>query len=75
MQHKEEQLRLNISNIYKVYYVGLNLSSTVVSREGLIRGGIISALAGLLDDPVDICRRNTHQTFDMLAKLPQGRGF
>lgn len=75
MQHKEKQLRLNISNVYKFYHVGLNLSSVVVFREGLIRSGIISALAGLLDDPVDICRKNTHQTFEMLAKLPQGRRF
>uniref|UniRef100_A0A8C9MJW3 Radial spoke head 14 homolog n=1 Tax=Serinus canaria TaxID=9135 RepID=A0A8C9MJW3_SERCA len=35
---------------------------------------IISALTGLLDDPVDICRKNTHQIFDMLAKLPEGAG-
>uniref|UniRef100_A0A8D2QF80 Radial spoke head 14 homolog n=1 Tax=Zonotrichia albicollis TaxID=44394 RepID=A0A8D2QF80_ZONAL len=35
---------------------------------------IISALAGLLDDPVDICRKNTHQVFDMLARLPEGAG-
>uniref|UniRef100_A0A8C0ZK12 Radial spoke head 14 homolog n=1 Tax=Cyanistes caeruleus TaxID=156563 RepID=A0A8C0ZK12_CYACU len=74
MQDKEEQFRLNISNIYKFYYIVLDLSSIVVYREGLIRSGVISALAGLLDDPVDICRKNTHQIFDRLAKLPQGAG-
>ncbi|KAM3661473.1 radial spoke head 14 homolog [Ammospiza maritima maritima] len=45
-----------------------------IGREGLIRRGVISALAGLLDDPVDICRKNTHQVFDMLARLPEGAG-
>ncbi|NWR51064.1 RSP14 protein, partial [Regulus satrapa] len=43
-----------------------------IGREGLIRSGVISALTGLLDDPVDICRKNTHQIFDMLARLPEG---
>lgn len=75
MQHKEEQLRLNISNTCKFYYIVLNLSSIAVFREGLIRSGVISALAGLLDDPADICRKNTHQVFDMLARLPEGRRF
>ncbi|XP_075372510.1 radial spoke head 14 homolog [Mycteria americana] len=43
-----------------------------VGRQGLIQNGIISALAELLDDPVDICRKNTHQIFEMMAKLPEG---
>ncbi|NXW88862.1 RSP14 protein, partial [Alopecoenas beccarii] len=43
-----------------------------VGRQGLIQNGVISALAELLDDPVDICRKNTHQTFEMMAKLPEG---
>lgn len=75
MQHEEEQLRLNISSIYKFYYVVLNLSSIVVFRQGLIQSGVISALTGLLDDPVDICRKNTHQIFNMMAKLPEGMRF
>ncbi|NXG54845.1 RSP14 protein, partial [Hemiprocne comata] len=43
-----------------------------VGRQGLIQNGIISALAKLLDDPVDICRKNMHQVFEMMAKLPEG---
>ncbi|NXI73607.1 RSP14 protein, partial [Anseranas semipalmata] len=43
-----------------------------VGRQGLIRNGVIPALAELLDDPVDICRKNTHQVFEMTAKLPEG---
>ncbi|NXH89080.1 RSP14 protein, partial [Edolisoma coerulescens] len=45
-----------------------------IGRQGLIQSGVISALTGLLDDPVDICRKNTHQIFDMMAKLPEGAG-
>ncbi|NXV45336.1 RSP14 protein, partial [Uria aalge] len=43
-----------------------------VGRQGLIQNGVISALAELLDDPVDICRKNTHQVFEMMSKLPEG---
>ncbi|XP_025930941.1 radial spoke head 14 homolog [Apteryx rowi] len=43
-----------------------------VGRHGFIQNGVISALAQLLDDPVDICRKNTHQIFEMMAKLPEG---
>ncbi|XP_009864394.1 PREDICTED: rhabdoid tumor deletion region protein 1-like [Apaloderma vittatum] len=46
-----------------------------VGRQGLIRNGVISALAELLDDPVDMCRKNTHHVFEMVAKLPEGRDF
>ncbi|XP_028939490.1 radial spoke head 14 homolog [Antrostomus carolinensis] len=42
-----------------------------VGRQGLIQNGVISALTELLDDPVDICRKNTHQIFEMMAKLPE----
>ncbi|XP_041871030.1 radial spoke head 14 homolog [Corvus kubaryi] len=45
-----------------------------IGRQGLIQSGVISALTGLLDDPVDICRKNIHQIFDMMAKLPEGAG-
>ncbi|NWU80593.1 RSP14 protein, partial [Onychorhynchus coronatus] len=48
------------------------LSTHSVGRQGLIQNGVISALPGLLDDPVDICRKNTHQIFDMMARLPEG---
>ncbi|XP_009641377.1 radial spoke head 14 homolog [Egretta garzetta] len=43
-----------------------------VGRQGLIQNGVISALSELLDDPVDICRKNTHQVFEMMARLPEG---
>ncbi|XP_059683501.1 radial spoke head 14 homolog [Gavia stellata] len=43
-----------------------------VGRQGLIKNGVISALTELLDDPVDICRKNTHQIFEIMAKLPEG---
>ncbi|NXY68334.1 RSP14 protein, partial [Glareola pratincola] len=43
-----------------------------VGRQGLIQNGVISALAKLLDDTVDICRKNTYQVFEMMAKLPEG---
>ncbi|NXG72750.1 RSP14 protein, partial [Baryphthengus martii] len=43
-----------------------------VGRQGLIRNRVISTLNKLLDDPVDICRKNTHQIFEMMAKLPEG---
>ncbi|XP_010135139.1 PREDICTED: rhabdoid tumor deletion region protein 1-like [Buceros rhinoceros silvestris] len=42
-----------------------------VGRQELIKNGVISALAELLDDPVDICRKNMHQIFEMMAKLPE----
>ncbi|XP_010076587.1 PREDICTED: rhabdoid tumor deletion region protein 1-like [Pterocles gutturalis] len=41
-------------------------------RQGLIQNGIISTLTELLDDPIDICRKNTHQILNIMAKLPQG---
>ncbi|NXN93544.1 RSP14 protein, partial [Rhinopomastus cyanomelas] len=41
-------------------------------RQGLIQNGVISALTELLDDPIDICRKNTHQILAMVAKLPEG---
>ncbi|KGL96174.1 Rhabdoid tumor deletion region protein 1, partial [Charadrius vociferus] len=43
-----------------------------VGRQGLIQNGVISALTEFLDDPVDICRKNTHQIFEMMARLPEG---
>ncbi|NXY90661.1 RSP14 protein, partial [Alcedo cyanopectus] len=43
-----------------------------VGRQGILESEVISALSKLLDDPEDICRKNTHQTFEMMAKLPEG---
>ncbi|XP_051490179.1 radial spoke head 14 homolog [Apus apus] len=48
------------------------MASHNVGRQGLIQNGVISALAKLLDDPVDICRKNLHQVFELMAKLPEG---
>ncbi|XP_064024926.1 radial spoke head 14 homolog [Pogoniulus pusillus] len=45
-----------------------------VGRQGLIHNGVVPALTELLDDPVDICRKHTHQILEMMAKLPEGRG-
>ncbi|KAM6052191.1 PREDICTED: rhabdoid tumor deletion region protein 1 [Chlamydotis macqueenii] len=46
-----------------------------VGRQGLLKNEVLSALAELLDDPVDICRKNTHQIFEIMAKLPEGGEF
>ncbi|XP_040504069.1 radial spoke head 14 homolog isoform X1 [Gallus gallus] len=43
-----------------------------VGRQGLIQNAVIPVLTELLDDPEDICRKNTHQVLDMMAKLPEG---
>ncbi|NWJ06723.1 RSP14 protein, partial [Crypturellus undulatus] len=43
-----------------------------VGRHGFIQNGVIPALAQLLDDPADICRKNVHQSFEMMARLPEG---
>ncbi|XP_053326350.1 radial spoke head 14 homolog [Spea bombifrons] len=53
----------------EVFYI---IAGHNVGREGILRSDIIIALSQLLDDPVDICRRNVHQTFEMLAELPAG---
>ncbi|OXB64658.1 hypothetical protein ASZ78_008734, partial [Callipepla squamata] len=42
-----------------------------VGRQGLIQNAVIPVLTELLDDPEDICRKNTHQVFDMMARLPE----
>ncbi|KQL59895.1 rhabdoid tumor region protein 1 [Amazona aestiva] len=43
-----------------------------VGRHGLIQNGVISALAELFDDPVDICRKNMHLIFEYMSKLTEG---
>ncbi|XP_040272363.1 radial spoke head 14 homolog [Bufo bufo] len=43
-----------------------------VGRDGILSSDIIIAMSHLLDDPVDICRRNLHQTYEMLSELPAG---
>nr|XP_012433521.3 radial spoke head 14 homolog isoform X1 [Taeniopygia guttata]XP_041575246.1 radial spoke head 14 homolog isoform X1 [Taeniopygia guttata]XP_041575247.1 radial spoke head 14 homolog isoform X1 [Taeniopygia guttata] len=66
--HQDQTVRQKTTEVLSI------MALHSIGREGLIRSGVISALAGLLDDPVDICRKNTHQIFDMLAKLPEGAG-
>uniref|UniRef100_A0A8C5LM20 Condensin complex subunit 1 C-terminal domain-containing protein n=1 Tax=Leptobrachium leishanense TaxID=445787 RepID=A0A8C5LM20_9ANUR len=46
------------------------IASHTVGREGILKNDIIIPLSHLLDDPVNICRRNMHQTFEMLSELP-----
>ncbi|CAM4642340.1 unnamed protein product [Lepidochelys olivacea] len=41
-----------------------------VGRDGFIENGVIPALSQLLNDPVDICRRNMHRAFEIMAELP-----
>ncbi|KAH1180361.1 hypothetical protein KIL84_009197 [Mauremys mutica] len=43
-----------------------------VGRDGFIENRIIPALSQLLNDPVDICRRNMHRAFEIMAELPAG---
>ncbi|KAM8961250.1 radial spoke head 14 homolog [Pelodytes ibericus] len=43
-----------------------------IGRTGILKNGIIIILSHLLDDPVDMCRMNTHLTFEMLSELPAG---
>ncbi|XP_053849816.1 radial spoke head 14 homolog [Vidua macroura] len=66
--HQDQTVRQKTTEVLSI------MALHSIGREGLIRSGVISALSGLLDDPVDICRKNTHQIFDMLAKLPEGAG-
>ncbi|NXO79058.1 RSP14 protein, partial [Sitta europaea] len=66
--HQDQTVRHKTTEVLSV------MALHSIGREGLIRSGVISALTGLLDDPVDICRKNTHQIFAMLARLPEGAG-
>ncbi|XP_065707340.2 radial spoke head 14 homolog [Patagioenas fasciata] len=66
LRHHDNTVRQKTT---EVLYI---MATHSVGRQGLIQNGVISALAELLDDPVDICRKNTHQTFEMMAKLPEG---
>ncbi|XP_053557971.1 radial spoke head 14 homolog [Bombina bombina] len=43
-----------------------------MGREGILKSDIIPALSRLLDDPVAVCRKNMHQTFEMVSELPAG---
>ncbi|XP_063769119.1 radial spoke head 14 homolog isoform X2 [Pseudophryne corroboree] len=53
----------------EVFYI---MASHNAGREGILASEVIIALSRLLDDPVDICRMNMHQTYQMLSELPAG---
>ncbi|NWR75839.1 RSP14 protein, partial [Centropus unirufus] len=66
LQHHDNTVRQKTTEVLHT------MATHNVGRQGLIQTGIISALKELLDDPVDICRKNMHQTYEMMAKLPEG---
>ncbi|XP_073485345.1 radial spoke head 14 homolog [Aquarana catesbeiana] len=43
-----------------------------IGREGILKSDLIIPLSHLLNDPVDIVRRNLHQTLEMLSELRAG---
>ncbi|XP_075687855.1 radial spoke head 14 homolog [Rhinoderma darwinii] len=53
----------------EIFYI---MAGHNVGRDGILRSDVIIAMSHLLDDPVDICRRNMHQTYEMLSELPAG---
>ncbi|XP_008501011.1 radial spoke head 14 homolog [Calypte anna] len=66
VQHHDSTVRQKTTEVFSI------MAMHNVGRQGLIHNGVIAALGDLLDDPVDICRKNTHKVFEMLAKLPEG---
>ncbi|NXG41142.1 RSP14 protein, partial [Psilopogon haemacephalus] len=64
--HQESTVRQKATQILSI------IATHSVGRQGLIHNRVIPALTELLDDPVDICRKNTHQILEMMAKLPEG---
>ncbi|KAG8597110.1 hypothetical protein GDO81_002167 [Engystomops pustulosus] len=53
----------------EIFYI---MAGHNIGRDGILRNDIITSMSPLLDDPVDICRRNMHQTYEMLSELPAG---
>ncbi|XP_073530187.1 radial spoke head 14 homolog isoform X2 [Phyllobates terribilis] len=51
----------------EIFYI---MAGHNIGRDGILRSDIIVAISHLLDDPVDICRRNVHQMYEMLSELP-----
>ncbi|XP_030357375.1 radial spoke head 14 homolog isoform X1 [Strigops habroptila] len=64
--HQDSTVRQKTTEILYI------MTTHSVGRHGLIQNGVISALAELLDDPVDICRKNTHLVFEYMSKLTEG---
>ncbi|XP_030073868.1 radial spoke head 14 homolog [Microcaecilia unicolor] len=48
------------------------LATHNVGRNGFLHSDVIVPLSKLLDDPVDVCRRNVHKAFELLSELPDG---
>ncbi|XP_072537257.1 radial spoke head 14 homolog [Salminus brasiliensis] len=48
------------------------LTTHSVGREAFLRLDVVSCLSELLDEPVDACRRNTHQALKMMSGFPAG---
>ncbi|KAM3939541.1 radial spoke head 14 homolog [Leptodactylus fuscus] len=53
----------------EIFYI---MAGHNIGRDGILRSDIIIALSHLLDDSVDVCRRNMHQTYEMLSEIPIG---
>ncbi|KAM4051517.1 radial spoke head 14 homolog [Anomaloglossus baeobatrachus] len=53
----------------EIFYI---MAGYNIGRDGILKSDIIVAISHLLDDPVDICRRNMHQMYEMLSELPAG---
>ncbi|KAG9270553.1 hypothetical protein AMEX_G15514 [Astyanax mexicanus] len=48
------------------------LTAHSVGREAILREDVVGCLSELLDEPVDACRRNTHQVLKMMSGFPAG---
>uniref|UniRef100_A0A8B9FZB7 RSP14 protein n=1 Tax=Amazona collaria TaxID=241587 RepID=A0A8B9FZB7_9PSIT len=64
--HQDNTVRQKTTEILHI------MTTHNVGRHGLIQNGVISALAELFDDPVDICRKNAHLIFEYMSKLTEG---
>ncbi|XP_077149918.1 radial spoke head 14 homolog isoform X1 [Ranitomeya variabilis] len=53
----------------EIFYI---MAGHNIGRDGILRSGIIVAISHLLDDPINVCRRNTHLMYEMLSELPAG---
>ncbi|NXF98454.1 RSP14 protein, partial [Eubucco bourcierii] len=66
LPHQDSTVRQKATQILSV------MATHNVGRQGLMHSRVIPALTELLDDPVGICRKHTHQILQMMSKLPQG---
>ncbi|XP_072911781.1 radial spoke head 14 homolog [Hemitrygon akajei] len=53
----------------EIFYI---LGTHAIGRFAIMDHDVILPLADLLDDPVDICRRNMHLALEMLSEIPAG---